>query len=134
MLQLPSRWWVFFHKPASNMKLGIKLTPGMEQYLCDNHTLELAIGDTFKKVEGMMNVLKKTRGLAKFTHQSNVALDELKVEAAKEGIPFRKLKNPPDTRWSGRYDNLASVLHLKKPIKNLCDDEESWEEHSLSKS
>ena len=34
-------------------------------------------------------------------------------------MPFRKLKNPPDTRQSGRYDNLVSVLHLKKPHKNL---------------
>ena len=119
---------------ASNMKLGIKLTPGLEQYLCDTHTLELVVGDAFKNVEGMRNVLKKSRALAKFTHQSNVALEELKIEAAKEGVPFRKLKNPPDTRWSGRYDNLASVLHLKKPIKNLCDEKESWEEHFLSNS
>ena len=69
-----------------------------------------------------------------FTHQSNVALEELKKEASKEGVPFRKLKNPSDTRWSGRFDNMASVLHLKKPIKNLCDDSESWDEHSLSKN
>ena len=110
---------------ASNMKLGIKLTPGLEQYLCDNHTLELANGDTFKKVEGMSNMLKKSKGLSKFTHQSNVALEELKQEAAKQGIPFRKLKNPPDTRWSGRYDNLASVLHLKKAIKTLCEEKQS---------
>ena len=119
---------------ASNVKLGIKLTPGLLQYLCDNHTVELAIGDTFKSVIGMSNVLKKSKGLAKFTHQSNVALEELKKEASKEGVPFRKLKNPPDTRWSGRFDNMASVLHLKKPIKNLCDDSESWDEHSLSKN
>ena len=117
---------------ASNMKLGIKLTPGLEQYLCDNHTLELAVGDTFKNVDGMRNVLKKCRALAKFTHQSNVALEELKSEAAEEGVPFRKLKNPPDTRWSGRYDNLESILHLKRPLKKLFDEKESWEEHFLT--
>ena len=117
---------------ASNMKLGIKLTVGLDQYLCDNHTLELAVGDTFKNVDGMRNVLKKCRALAKFTHQSNVALQELKTEAAREGVPFRKLKNPPDTRWSGRYENLESVLHLKKPLKKLFDDKESWEEHFLT--
>ena len=27
---------------ASTMKLGIKLTPGLEQYFCDIHTIELA--------------------------------------------------------------------------------------------
>ena len=68
---------------ASNMKLGIKLTPGLDQYLCDIHTVELCLGDTYKVVEGMSNVLKKSRALSKFTHQSNVALEELKKEAAK---------------------------------------------------
>ena len=117
---------------ASNMKLGIKLTPGLDQYFCDIHTLELAVGDTFKKVEGMTNVLKKTKALAKFTNQSSVALDELKKEAAKEKIPFRKLKNPPETRWSGRFENLNSVLHLKRAIKTLCDEKSSWEDHFLT--
>jgi hypothetical protein len=119
---------------ASNMKLGIKLTPGLDQYLCDIHTIELCLGDTYKVVESFNNVLKKSRGMAKFTHQSNVALEELKKEAAKEGVPFRKLKNPPDTRWSGRYDNLVSVFHLRKPIKNLCEDNDAWAEHALSRS
>ena len=81
---------------ASNMKLGIKLTRGLDQYFCDIHTLELGVGDTFKKVEGMTNVLKKPKALAQFTNQSSVTLDELKKEAAKEKIPFRKLKNPPN--------------------------------------
>ena len=63
--------------------------------MSDNHTLELAVGDTFKNVDGMRNVLKKCRALAKFTHQSNVALEELKSEAAEEGVPFRKLKKSP---------------------------------------
>ena len=117
---------------ASNMKLGIKLTSGLDQYFCDIHTLELSIGDTFKNIRGMSDVLRKARALAKLTHQSNVALEELKKEAFKEKLPFRKLKNPPDTRWSGRLDNMISVLHLKKAIKNLCNEKESWEDHSLT--
>ena len=32
---------------ASNMKLGIKLTPGLLHYLCDNHAEECAIGVRF---------------------------------------------------------------------------------------
>ena len=54
---------------ASIMKLGIKLTPGLEQYFCNIHTLELANGATFKNVEGMTNVLKKTKGLSTFTNR-----------------------------------------------------------------
>ena len=107
---------------ASNVKLGIKLNPGLDQYLCDINIVELCIGDTYCVVPNMSNVLKRSRGLSKFTHQSNVALEVLKKEVAKEGVPFRNLKNPSDTRWSGRYDNLVSVFHLRKPIKNLYED------------
>ena len=83
---------------ASNVILGIKLNPGLDQYLCDIHIVELCIGDTFCVVPNMSNVLKRSRGLSKFTHQSNVALEVLKKAVAKEGVPFRSLKNPFDTR------------------------------------
>ena len=44
------------------------------------------------------------------------------------------MKNPPETRWSGRYDNLVSVLYLKKALKNLFKDNKSWAEYSLSRT
>ena len=119
---------------AANQKLGVKLTPDLLQHLCENHTMELAVGDTFKNVDGMSNVLKKTKALAKLTHDSCKALEELKKEAKKEKVPFRKLKNPPNTRWSGRLDNLKSVLHLKTPIKTLCEVKEKWEDLELTKN
>ena len=75
---------------AANQKLGVKLTPGLHQYLCDNHTLELAHGDTFKNVIGMTNVLNKTKGVGKFTHDSVKALEELKAEATKTQDSFQK--------------------------------------------
>ena len=56
--------------------------------------MELAVGDTFKNVEGMSNVLKKTKALAKLTHDSVKALEELKQEAKREKLSFRKLKKP----------------------------------------
>ena len=68
---------------ASNMKLGIKLTPGLEQNFCDIHTLELADGATLKNIEAMTKVLKKSKGVPAFTNWSNIALDELKGEAKK---------------------------------------------------
>lgn len=119
---------------AANQKLSVKLTPDLLQHLCENHTMELAVGDTFKNVDGMSNVLKKTKALAKLTHDSCKALEELKKEAKKEKVPFRKLKNPPNTRWSGRLDNLKSVLHLKTPIKTLCEVKEKWEDLELTKN
>ena len=119
---------------AANQKLGVKLTAGLLQYLCDNHTMELAVKDTFTNVPGMSNVLRKSKGVSKFTHDSCPALEQLKSEARKEKIPFRKLKNPPNTRWSGRLDNLKSVQHLKKPLQNLADEKEEWADHAITRN
>jgi hypothetical protein len=104
----------------------------LKQYLCSIHTLELSVKDTFKKTPGMKSVLKKTKALGKFTHQSTVATTELKKEAEKEGIKFKKIANPPNTRWSGRYTNLSSVLYLKKPLQSLAASNENWSEHALT--
>lgn len=135
-LGLDSSDWDLFvvNDNASNVKLGIKLTRHLKQYLCCIHTLELGVKDTFKNVLGMTAVLKKTKALGKFTHESTVATDELKKEAIKENIPFRKIANPPNTRWSGRLENLKSVLHLKKSLQNLAATNENWADHSLTAS
>jgi hypothetical protein len=117
---------------AANVKLGIKLSLYLKQYLCDIHTLELAVKDTFKNTLGMNGVLIKTKALGKFTHKSTVATNMLQKEAIKENVKFRKIANPPNTRWSGKFDNLASVLHLKKPLMNLMAGQDDWTEHELS--
>ena len=67
----------------------------LTQYLCDIHTIELCVKDTFNNTPGMKTILKKTKKLAKFTHKSTVAAKELKREAEKQNIPFRKIANPP---------------------------------------
>ena len=68
----------------------------------------------FKNVPGMKAVVKKTKAIGKYTHKSTEANKALKREAKKENINFRKFVIPPNTRWSGYHDNLASVLYLKK--------------------
>ena len=57
---------------------------------------------------------------------------DLKQECIKENIKFRKIANPPDTRWSGCYDNLVSALHLRKPLQNLTASNENWDNHNLT--
>ena len=133
-LQLDSEDWELFavSDNAANAKLGVRMSQHLKQYLCSIHTLELGVKDTFKKTPGMQVVLKKTKAIVKFSHQSTVATTELKKEAEKEGIKFRKIANPPNTRWSGRYSNLSSVLHLKKPLQSLAASNENWSDHALS--
>ena len=117
---------------AANVKLGIKLSTYLKEYFCSIHTLELAVKDTFSNVPGMSAVVKKTKALAKYVHKSTPAKEALKNEAKKESLKFRQLVNPPDTRWSGYHDNLASVLHLKKPLMTLMASQDNWAEHELS--
>ena len=133
-LGLTGEQWELFcvNDNAANQKLAIKLSRHMNQYLCDNHNLELCVKDTLKNVHGMKVVLTKSRGLSTFTHKSTVATAELKRAAKKENVRFRKLANPPNTRWSGQHDLLASVLHLKKPLQHLTSSNENWTNHALS--
>ena len=56
---------------ASNMQKAIRESIYLEQYLCDNHTLQLVIRDTFEAFMGMKDLLKKTKDLSKITHQSS---------------------------------------------------------------
>jgi len=116
-LGLAGPQWELFcvNDNAANVKLGIKLSRHLNQYLCDIHTLDLASKDAFKNTPGVTSLMKKTRGVAKFVKKSpTVAKRELKREAREENIPYRKLANPPRTRWNDKLSNLASVLHLKK--------------------
>ena len=88
--------------------------------------------DTFNNTPGMKAILQKTKKIAKFTHKSTVAAKELKREAQKQDIPFRKIANPPNTRWSGRLKNLSSVQHLQKPIMTLTSTRENWHKHNIT--
>ena len=80
----------------------------------------------------MKSVLKKTKAVGTFTHTSTFATTNVIIECVKENVIFRKIANPPNTRWSGYYDNLASVLHLKKPLQNLAAQNENWTEFSFT--
>ena len=104
----------------------------LSQHLCDIHTLELCVKDSFNNTPGMKTILKKTKKLAKFVHKSTVAARELKREAKKQNIPYRKIANPPNTRWSGRLKNLSSCQHLQKPIMQLTSTKENWHRHNIT--
>ena len=117
------------------MQKGIRESGYLEEYLCDNHTLQLVIKNTFDQVEGMKRLLKKWRDLAKMTHQStSVANQQLKDKCKQMKTKFAKLKNPCETRWNSYYDCGRSVLRLKNVLQVLFTEEESdlWSPHALS--
>ena len=104
---------------AANMDKSIRESLYLKGYFCDIHTLQLAIDDAFKDVEGMTNVLAKSKFLATFTHKSPVALQNLKSACQKKNKKFKKSKNPGDTRWNGKYSNMESVLYMKEVLQSL---------------
>ena len=113
-------------KDTANVVLAVGLANQLLEYTCDLHTFQLAISDTFKNVFGMKAALKKCKDIAKLTHQSTTALNELKEEAQNQEINFLKLKNPGETGWNGAFDNMSSVLHIKPAIQSLCANIASW--------
>ena len=120
---------------AANMVKAIRESLYLEMYSCDIHTMMLGIENTFDFVEGMKNVLKKSKGVSKMTHQStSVANQQLKDKCKEMGIKYKKLQNPNDTRWNSQLTNMESVLHLKTVIQVLCEEDETdtWSAHSLT--
>ena len=133
-LGIDSTAWELFsvNDNASNMKLGIKLSKYLNEYNCDIHTLELAVKDSFKNTVGMNDALKSAKSLAQFVNKSPLAQSNLKDECLKQNIHYKKIVNPPNTRWSGYQSTLASVCALKIPLINLMhSDNSSWSEHII---
>ena len=119
------------------MQKAIRESLYMEQYLCDTHTLQLTIRDTFEAVQGMKKLLTKTKDLAKMTHQStSVANQQLQNQCKQMGVKYLKLKNPTETRWNSQEMNMGSVLNLKAVLQVLFteDDGNIWAPFALSAS
>ena len=107
---------------AANAKAAIRLSNYLIQYLCDNHTLQLGVVDSFKSnIYGAKTaeVLDKSKILSRLTHQSGPALRHLRDACSRLKVKFRKLKNPNETRWNSQYDCMKSTLRLKEPLDLL---------------
>ena len=79
---------------ASNMRVAIRESAYLEELNCGIHTLSLAVGDTFKDVQGMTKVLKRAKKLAKYAHTEG-PMKQLKTAVESAGLKF-------DNRWSPR--------------------------------
>ena len=51
-----------------------------------------------------------------------------------KSVTFRKLKNMGETRWSGQYETMESVLYLKDAIRDLADESDEWSSRSLDRA
>ena len=103
---------------ASNVKLAIALSR-FNEYNCCNHSLQLAITDAFKEVEGMTTALNCCKSLSSYTNRCSTALQLLKEECEKLGIDFTVLLQQIPTRWDSQLLCMQSVLKLKEAIISL---------------
>ena len=117
---------------AANQKKAIQESAYLTEYNCDIHTMQLGIQDTFKDVVGMKTVLDNSKAIARFTHQTTLAMEQLKKECKLHGVPFRKPKNPQETRWNSSYACMESVWHLRKPLHDLMDKDPKWAQFTLN--
>ena len=117
---------------ASNMHVAIRESNYLEELNCGIHTLSLAVGDTFKNVQGMTKVLKKAKKLAKYAHTEG-PMKQLKTAVESAGLKFRKPKTPGETRWSSQVDCMGSLQPYKDIFENLSVDHPEWERRNLSK-
>ncbi|XP_065664529.1 E3 SUMO-protein ligase ZBED1-like [Hydra vulgaris] len=117
-----------------NMKLAVKLSKRLDQYLCNNHILQCAVRDAFGMTAGMDDALQTCKDLASLTHRSTVVAELLESESDAQGINFSQLRQSVDTRWNSELDCIASILHLKSAIISLCANEDIFSSKTISAS
>ena len=125
---------------AANAKKAIQLSEHLIQILCAIHKLQLCIEDVMKTrllfagVASIVDLLTKTKGLAQYVKRSGPALNALKAACKEEKVKFKTLKNPNETRWNSKHANLKSVLHVKKALVKLAEQDETndWSSRMLS--
>ena len=82
---------------AANMVKAIRESRYLERYPCDIHTLNLCVDNTFVQTDGMNNVNKKSKALAKLTHQStSVANEQLKAQVLGSNTRSWRIPMTPD--------------------------------------
>ena len=128
---------------SANAQLAVKLSAHLEQYLCDNHTMQLGVNKTFKDLKvqpggrvsneaKMSEVLTKCQNLGSYVHRSSTAVRELKRACEIKGTAYLKIVMPNQTRWNSRGRNLKSVVKLKPALLLLVREGEDfsvdWEE------
>ena len=88
------------------MHCAIDISDYLTEINCAIHTLELSIKDGVTNTQSVRNVLKKTKGIAKYVNKSTVANIKLRKACEECNIKFKKSINPRNTRWCGYHKIL----------------------------
>ncbi|XP_065642468.1 uncharacterized protein LOC136074097 [Hydra vulgaris] len=108
------------------MKLAVKLSKRLDQYLCNNHILQCAVRDSFRMTAGMDDALQTCKDLASLTHQSTVAAELLESESDAQEINFRQLRQ--STISASQWKSIEGAVETLAPLKEAT---ETWSAESI---
>ena len=117
---------------AANARAAVRLSSGLEQYLCCLHILQLAVTDVFYKSQVLSNdigeIIEVLKSLAQYVKKSPKAKGELVTACKDVGIKFTMPKQSNKTRWGSILSNFSSCLKMKEALSDLRNqDLEDWE-------
>ena len=114
---------------ASNNRVMIRLSPDIIGYPCSNHTLQLCVVDLFKLNlcgDTISEVSKKCHECAVFLRGSGKRIEAFEDACKQTGTKFGMLVMAQQVRWNNRYENISSVLKMKKPLQLLALNHNEW--------
>ncbi|XP_065645717.1 E3 SUMO-protein ligase ZBED1-like [Hydra vulgaris] len=114
------------------MKLAVKLSKRLDQYLCNNHILQCAVRDSFGMTAGMDDALQTCKDLASLTHQSTVAAECLNQnQTLKESILdsyANLLTQDGMTISASQWKSIEGAVEILEPLKEAT---ETWSAESI---
>lgn len=107
---------------ASNNKKAMRLSDDYLPVWCCNHTLQLAIGDSFKAKLGQVSIkriLTKCKAVSKLVRRSEANRDALKEACEVTNTAFILPFKPGATRWNSKLMNVSDVVRLQPALQHL---------------
>lgn len=113
-----SQIYMIMHDSASNMKSAF---PEMKFYssACANHLLQLAINDSLKSDEIILNLLERMKTICNHFHHSQKSDELLESIQEKLGLPKHELILYSEVRWDGKFLMIERCCEQKMAINAI---------------
>ena len=122
---------------ASNNKLMLKLSPGINAYFCNIHKLQLAVWDCFKFTDDESNLkalLVSVQDMVNFIRRSENNRETLKSACKEVNIGYIVPERSNSTRWNSTLESFSSIIKLKRALQFIKNnsEEDIWDEKIIN--
>ena len=111
---------------AKNMQKGLNQSL-FELYLCNNHTQQLAIMDTFSEFTNgnfdaitMLDASDTCKRLSQYLHKLPLAQIILALECEETGHYPKSIPQANETRWDSRCNNMEGIIYHESCLMRLA--------------